>query len=65
MHTTICPIEIGSFLAKSVCYILQKVGLEPEQLKKATRDKAAAAETSSRWLWLKRAHSWKPSAGEA
>ncbi len=65
-HATSYPIEVGcrGFPAKSVCYFLQRVGLEPKQLKKATRDIAAAAESSSRWLWLKRAHSWKPSAGE-
>ncbi len=38
-HATICPIEVGcrGFPAKSVHYFLQKVGLEPRQLKKATR----------------------------
>ncbi|CAM4625186.1 unnamed protein product [Leuciscus chuanchicus] len=50
--------------AKSVHYFLQRVGLEPKKLKKVTRDIAAAAESSSRWLWLKRAHKWNPSAGE-
>lgn len=65
-HATSYPIEVGcrGFPAKSVNYFLQRVGLEPNQLKKATRDIAAAAESSSRWLWLKRAHSWNPSAGE-
>lgn len=65
-HATSYPIEVGcrGFPAKSVRYFLQSVGLEPKQLKKATRDIAAAAESSSRWLWLKRAHSWNPSAGE-
>ncbi len=51
------PSKIGALLPP-------EVGLEPKQLKKATRDIAAAAESSSRWLWLKRAHSWNPSAGE-
>lgn len=66
-HATIFPIEVGcrGFPAKSVRYFLQRVGLEPKRLKKATRDIAAAAESSSRWLWLKRAQSWNPSAGEA
>ncbi|CAM4733730.1 unnamed protein product [Leuciscus chuanchicus] len=65
-HATSYPIEVGcrGFPAKSVRYFLQKMGLEPKQLKKATRGIAAAAESSSRWLWLKRAHSWNPSAGE-
>ncbi|KAM7009825.1 scavenger receptor cysteine-rich domain-containing protein DMBT1-like [Tautogolabrus adspersus] len=63
-HATSYPIKIGcrGFPAKSVRYFLQRVGLEAKQLKKATRDIAAAAESSSRWLWLKRAHSWNPSA---
>jgi hypothetical protein len=65
-HATSYPIEVGcrGFPAKSLRHFLQMVGLEPKQLKKATRDIAAAAESSSRWLWLKRAHSWNPSAGE-
>ncbi len=65
-HATSYPIEVGcrGFPAKSVRYFLQRMSLEPKQLKKATRDIAAAAESSSRWLWLKRAHSWNPSAGE-
>ncbi|KAL1247042.1 hypothetical protein QQF64_034477 [Cirrhinus molitorella] len=65
-HATSYPIEVGchGFPARSVCYFLQRVGLESKQLKKATRDIAAVAESSSRWLWLKRAHSWNPFAGE-
>ncbi len=65
-HATSYPIEVGcrGFPAKSVHYFLQSVGLEPKQLKKAIRDIAAGAESSSRWLWLKRAHSCNPSAGE-
>lgn len=65
-HATCYPIEVGcrGFPAKSVSYFLQKVGLEPMQLKRATRDIAAAAESGSRWLWMRRAHSWNPSAGE-
>ncbi|TDH01092.1 hypothetical protein EPR50_G00176520 [Perca flavescens] len=60
------PIEVGcrGFPATSLRYFLQKVGLDPKHLKKATREITVAAETSSRWLWLKRAHSWNPSAGE-
>lgn len=46
----------------SECYFLQREGLEPKQLKKATGDMAAAAESNSRWLWLMRAQSQNPSA---
>ncbi|KAJ8351555.1 hypothetical protein SKAU_G00230310 [Synaphobranchus kaupii] len=65
-HATVFPIEVGcrGFPATSVRYFLQKFGLEPKHLKIATREIAMAAETSSRWLWLMRAHSWNPSAGE-
>lgn len=65
-HATLFPIEVGcrGFPATSVRYFLQRVGLEPKDLKKATREIAMAAETSSRWLWLTRDRSWNPSAGE-
>lgn len=43
---------------------VQKIGLNPRQLKKATGEIAAAAGTSSRWLWLSRNHTWNPCAGE-
>ncbi|KAL7407597.1 hypothetical protein ABVT39_010718 [Epinephelus coioides] len=58
-HRTIFPIKVGSrgFPATSVHYFLQKVSPEPRHLKKATREIALASETSSRWLWLMRAHS--------
>lgn len=66
-HATIFPIEVGcrGFPAKSVRFFLQKMGLAPKQLKTAVRDIAAAAESGSRWLWIKRAQNWNPSAGEA
>ncbi|KAJ8338397.1 hypothetical protein SKAU_G00373630 [Synaphobranchus kaupii] len=62
-HATVFPIEVGcpGFPTTSVCYFLQKFGLGPKHLKIATRE---IAETSSRWLWSMRAHSWNPSAGE-
>ncbi|CAJ1067319.1 putative metalloproteinase inhibitor 2-like [Xyrichtys novacula] len=65
-HANIFPIEVGrrGFPAKSVRYFLQRVGLESKQLKKATREIATMAESSSRWLWLKRAQSWNLSSGE-
>lgn len=65
-HASIFPIEVGcrGFPATSVRYFFQKLGLEPRYLKKAIREIGQAAETSSRWLWLRRAHSWNPSAGE-
>ena len=49
-HATLFPIEVGccGFPATSVRYFLQRVGLEPKHLKKATREIAMAAETSSR-----------------
>ena len=66
-HATLFPIEVGcrGFPATSVRYFLQRVGLEPKHLKKATREIAMAAETSSRWLWLTRDRKWNPSAGES
>ncbi|CAM4543859.1 unnamed protein product [Leuciscus chuanchicus] len=53
------PIEVGcrGFPATSLRYFLQKVGLDPKHLKKATKEIALAADTSSRWLLLKRANS--------
>lgn len=54
------PIKVGcrGFPATSVRYFLQKISLEPKLIKKATRETATAAETTSRWLWLMRAHDW-------
>ncbi len=65
-HAALFSIEVGchGFPATSVRYFLQKIGLDPNQLKKATEEIAAAAETSSRWLWLLRDRSGYPSAGE-
>lgn len=65
-HATTFPIEVScrGSPAKSVCYFLQRIGLEPKQLKTATREIATAAESSSRWLWLKIAQIWNASAGE-
>lgn len=64
-HATTFPIEVGcrGFPAKSVCYFLQRIGLDPKQLK-ITREIATAAESSSRWLWLKIAQIWNASAAE-
>lgn len=47
-HATSYPIEVGCrrFPAKSVSYFLQRMGLDPKQLKKATRKIAEAAEPS-------------------
>lgn len=66
-HAVLFPIEVGcrGFPAKSIRHFLQRMGLDAKQLKKASGDIAAAAESSSRWLWLRRAHTWNPSAGEA
>lgn len=65
-HASLFPIEVGcrGFPATSVRYFLQKIGLDPKQLKKATGEIATVAETTSRWIWLKRAHSWTPGTGE-
>lgn len=65
-HAALFPIEVSchGLPATSVHYFLQKSALEPKQLKKATVEIAMAAETSSRWLWLMRACSWNPSAGD-
>lgn len=48
----------------SVHNFLQKPGLELKHLKKGIREIALEAETSSRWLWLRRDHRWNPSVGE-
>jgi len=65
-HATMFPIKVGchGFPETSLCYFLQKVGQIQNFLKKTTREIALAAETSSKWLWLRRAHSWNPSAGK-
>ncbi len=71
-HATSYPIEVGcrGFPAKSVHYFLQRVGLEPKQLKKVTRDIAAATESSSReptvgtLLQVKASQSLLPHSGE-
>ena len=59
-HAALFPVEVGcrGFAASSVRCFLQRIGLEPKQLKKATGEIAMAAESSSRWLWLRRACSW-------
>ena len=46
-HATLFPIEVGccGFPATSVRYFLQRVGLEPKHLKKATREITMAVET--------------------
>lgn len=66
MQPAASPLKLAAALlpAKSGCYFLQRMWLEPKQLKKVNRDTVAAVKSSSRWLWLKRAHSWDPSAGE-
>lgn len=62
---TLFPIKVGCRgFPSHQCDFLQKIGLEPRQLKKATGEIAMSAKTSSRWLWLTRAHRWNPSAGE-
>ena len=50
-HAVLFPIEVGArgFPAMSVRRFLQKIGLEPRQLRKAINEIATAAETSSRW----------------
>ena len=58
-------IVCRGFPATSVRYFLQKIGLEPRLLKKATGEIATVAETTSRWIWLTRARSWNPGAGES
>lgn len=65
-HAIMFPIEVGcrGFPATSVRYFFQKLGLEAKHVKKALKEIGQVAETSSRWLWLRRAHSWNPSAGE-
>ncbi len=60
-------IEVGcrGFPATSVRYFLQKIGVEPKRLRKATGEiAAAAAKSSSRRLWSMRVRKWNPSAGE-
>ncbi len=65
-NAALFPIAVGchGFPATSVHYFLQKIGLEPKRLRKATGEIAAAAESSSRWLWSMRVRKWNPSAGE-
>jgi len=62
-HAAMFPIKVGyhGFPATSLCYFLGQI---QNFLKKTTREIALAAETSSKWLWLRRAHSWNPSAGK-
>lgn len=62
-HATVFPVEVGccGFPPKLVSNFFQRVGLKAKQLKKDAGDIATAAESSSMWLWLKMAHSWKPS----
>ena len=66
-YAALFSIEVGcrGFPATSVRYFLQKIGLEPRLLKKATAELATVAETTSRWIWLMRARSWNPGAGES
>ena len=66
-YAALFPIEVGcrGFPATSVRYFLQKIGLEPRLLKKATGEIATVAETTSRWIWLTRARSWNPGEGES
>ena len=60
------PIVVGctGFPATSPRYFLQKLGMSPKQVKSSTKQIAEAAESCSRWLWLKRSYIWGPPAGE-
>ena len=51
-HAVLFPVEVGcrGFPASSVRYFLQKLGLPPKEVKKATKEIGGAAEISSRWL---------------
>lgn len=61
------PLEVGcrGFPSSSVHHFLQKISLEPKQMKRPLEEIASTAEESSRWLWLTKDWSWNPSAGEA
>lgn len=58
-HANIFPIEVGCISQQRLCVISSKTwpGTKAPEI-------AVAAETSSRWLWLRRGHCWSPSAGE-
>lgn len=57
------PLEVGchGFPSSSVHHFLQKISLEPKQMKRPLEEIASTAEESSRWLWLTKDWSWNPS----
>ena len=65
-HAVQFPIEIGcrGFPGKSLRFFFQQLGLPPSKTKKAVKAIGAAAESSSRWLWLRRGDMWSHSTGE-
>ena len=60
LHASQFSIEVGcrGFVATSTCYFLRELGLQPFKLKKANPAVSSVAESSFRWLWIKRNDEW-------
>ena len=60
------PIEVGcrGFPATSLRYLLKQLGLATALIRKEMKAIGAVAESSSRWLWLRRNDKWTISASE-
>lgn len=54
------PIEVGcrGFVSTTTRYFLRSLGIQSLKLKQAIKAVSAEAESSSRWLWLKKNDQW-------
>ena len=64
-NTTLFAIEVGTrgFPSASLQKFLSALGLQPRTSKRALKSVAAVAESSSRWLWIRRGEPWSASTG--
>ena len=62
--TSLFAVEVGcrGFPSTSLQKFLRCIGLQTRTQKRALKAIGAVAESSSRWLWVKRAESWSTSA---
>ena len=62
--TSLFAVEVGcrGFPSTSLQKFLRSIGLQTRTQKRALKVIGAVAESSSRWLWIKRAESWSTSA---
>ena len=59
-RTAYYPVEVGcrGFARRSLCRILNLLGMIGEKKRKAIRAISESAEKASKWLWIKRSEPW-------